>query len=563
MKILFLQLPCLDNEVGRHVENMPMAGFYLAHSLVRTGAAEGIDFLFLEREEEFLDDAHILHLLLDRHPDVICCTLYLWNIERTLHLLKKIKRADPDIRIVAGGPEVSLGHPFLFRSLLPDVAVAGEGEGVFPLVVRALRKREFTDLRCVGWRKGHRYLWGEKVLAAPSLEECLPPPDHPGWVPDDQGTAYIETGRGCPMSCAYCRYAQLRKGMTFLGPQELTRRIRVLRNRGAREIRFVDPTLNANPAFRPILKNLARLNQRDPVRLFGEVRAETLLPEDIADMRSAGFSEIEVGVQSRDPKVLRLIHRPADQDALEENLRRMISEGIEVTLDLMYGLPGQTLEDVAGSLRWARDLGPGNLQCLQTLLLPGTELRKNRRRWGVLADPLPPYAVRSTRSLSWEEIRGIEELIHEISPADCMTHRFAGYRLDDLFAEKVVVHLGRKDDCALFKGSSSRRAVLFRGEDLFGAKTEICRIIGEAVRAEPHMLWQFVLNPEREFPLDLLEAMISRLREFPPQWIDRFASIAAWNRISSRRIFVLLRPGFRRSLTWIRAAESLLEDHFY
>ncbi|PKN63440.1 MAG: hypothetical protein CVU57_19370 [Deltaproteobacteria bacterium HGW-Deltaproteobacteria-15] len=562
-RILFLQLPCLDNEIGRHTENMELAGFYLLHSLVRTGEAGGLEFRFLERKEELLDDGHILHLLLDWQPDVICCTLYLWNIERTLHILKRFKVAEPTVRIVAGGPEVCIHHPFLFRSLVPDVVVSGEGEGVFPHILRALRRHETTDLACVAWKKDHRYRWGESVLPALSLQESLPPPHHPGWVPDADGTAYVEAGRGCPMSCTYCRYAHQRKGMTFLPPQELTKRIRVLRDRGAREIRFVDPTLNAHPFFSRILGSLAGLNKTGPIRFFAEVRAETLLPEQIDILASAGFKEVEVGVQSRDPKVLRLIHRPANHSLLEENLSRMVSEGIEVTLDLMYGLPGQRFEDVAGSLEWAKDLAVRNIQCLQTLLLPGTELRKNRKRWGMAADSLPPYGVRSTDSLSWNEIRDIEELIHEISPADCMTSRFTGHRLSDLFEEKVVIHIDRRKDPAFLPGTSSRRAILFRGDDLFAAKSEVCKIMSEAVAAEPHMLWQFVLNPEREFPLDLLESMIAQLHAFPSHWIDRSASVAGWNRIASRRILVLLRQDFRYSTSWIKAVESLLEDHFY
>jgi len=54
------------------------------------------------------------------------------------------------------------------------------------------------------------------------------------------------------------------------------------------------------------------------------------------------------------------------------------------------------------------------------------------------------------------------------------------------------------------------------------------------------MLWQFVLRPEHEEPLDLLDDMIRETREWPPLWMDRFASVAGWDRIASRRIFVLL-----------------------
>jgi hypothetical protein len=77
------------------------------------------------------------------------------------------------------------------------------------------------------------------------------------------------------------------------------------------------------------------------------------------------------------------------------------------------------------------------------------------------------------------------------------------------------------------------------------------------------MLWQFVLQPEHEEPLDLFDDMLAEIRKWPLLWMDRFASVAGWNRIASRRVFVLLKPSGRYSRSWVEAAENLLEDHFY
>ena len=89
------------------------------------------------------------------------------------------------------------------------------------------------------------------------------------------------------------------------------------------------------------------------------------------------------------------------------------------------------------------------------------------------------------------------------------------------------------------------------------------RIMEDSVRAEPHILWQFVLHPGEETPLDLLERMISRLKGLPLLWIDRLASVSAGGRIASRRIFVLLQPNIRYSRSWVKASETLLGDHFF
>ena len=112
-------------------------------------------------------------------------------------------------------------------------------------------------------------------------------------------------------------------------------------------------------------------------------------------------------------------------------------------------------------------------------------------------------------------------------------------------------------------GKTSRRALLFSGANLFAHCRNITATIRRAILAEPHMLWQFVLTPEEEEPLDLLDGMIGEIQEHPSHWIDRFAYVAGWDRIASRRILVLLKRSCPYSPSWIRAAETLLGDHFY
>jgi len=562
-RILFFQLPRLENEILGEAENLPIAGFYLRHALDREGRNLAHDSLFLSPDDLTLDDAHLVEQVVDRAPDLLCATLYLWNIERTLHVLKGIKKSLPKIRIVAGGPEVAPLHPFLLRSRVPDVVVAGEGEAVLPSIVAALRGGGRTDFRRVAWKRERGYEWGRGPAPILSLAQALPPPTHSGWRPDPNGLAYLETVRGCPMGCTYCRYSQMRRKLGLMTPEEVRDRVRILMDRGARNIRFVDPTLNAHPAFREILAALRRLNRAGAVEFFGEIQADALTEGEISLLAGAGFREVEAGVQSLNPQVLRSIRRPLQLAALERNLHLMGRAGITVTVDLMYGLPGQRLEDVLESLQWAKQFEGADGQCLQTLLLPGTRLRKNRRRWEMKAKDRPPYGVECTGSLSSEEIRVIEEEINRTWATDCMTGKFVGHRLPDLFEERVSIGVDALKETKVVPGVSSRRALIFHGPGLYLQREKIHAMVRQAIEGEPHMLWQFVLDPESEEPLDLIEEMIDVIRAYPPLWLDRFSSVAAWDRLASRRIFVLLKRGRSYSSSWIRAAEELLEDAFY
>jgi radical SAM superfamily enzyme YgiQ (UPF0313 family) len=99
----------------------------------------------------------------------------------------------------------------------------------------------------------------------------------------------------CPTRCSYCRYGHLRRKTTFLDAAEVSKRVRILMDRGAKEIRFVDPVFNANPAFQEILASLLSLNRKGRLKFFAEVQADPLTPEQIHGLAEAGFSELEEG----------------------------------------------------------------------------------------------------------------------------------------------------------------------------------------------------------------------------------------------------------------------------
>ena len=90
--------------------------------------------------------------------------------------------------------------------------------------------------------------------------------------------------------------------------------------------------------------------------------------------------------------------------------------------------------------------------------------------------------------------------------------------------------------------------------------------LADAVRAclatEPDTLWQFVLCPESEEPLDLLDEMADAIAASPPRLLDRFASASSFGLRASSRVLVRLQPGRRYDDSWCAAAEETLRRRF-
>lgn len=549
-RILFLQLPLLDNDTSEQRENFPFAALWLSHALSQHPEGEFWEVVPAPAKWDELDNAHLLEKILASGVEAVAFTLCLWNVERGLRLARMLRKSRPGLFLMAGGPEISDDHPFLLEEPVFNALVTGEGEAVFPEILKGIRTGKMPVYDNVlissdkGWKRGSKPPLPIDLASVQVPVEMLKP------CIRARPSVYIETSRGCPLTCTYCRYHHLQKGVRALPAAAAAQRIQQLRDTGAREIRFVDPTFNARADFTRLLERLAEINADRKLGFFAELRADTLTPEQAALMAKVNFLDVEVGVQSTDLNVLRAIRRPANIAQVEKGIRLLTGAGVKVTLDLMYGLPEQTLDDVLRSIEWARGFGPNiSIQCMQTLLLPGTDLREQAEQYGMQAMLLPPYGVVSTATMSEEDMARIEVLLHDSAdlPADPVTACFVGYRLAGLFKERA---------------DQNRRAVIIRGGDLNARRKEIGRKIEQSISSEPDVLWQFILCPEREEPIQLLEALIAIIKKQPPHLLDRFASAELFGQIASRRLFVRLQKCRTYDATWREQVADLLSRHF-
>ncbi|MBM4142098.1 MAG: radical SAM protein [Lentisphaerae bacterium] len=564
-RILFLQLPLLDNDPAGAAENSRLAAAYLRHAMERGGEDRHYEAVIAGAETDRFDDRRLLAWIVARRPDVVAATLYVWNVERTVRVLRAARCRLPGLVVLAGGPEAARPHPFLFRARLADAVVCGEGEPVFAAILRRLRGGRGAGYANVAWRAARGYRWGRRPPPRPALERMLPPADFALGRPDANGVACMETARGCTAHCAFCRYPGHRPGISALPVSDVVARVRALRRRGAREIRFIDPTFNARPAFHELLRALARLNADGRLSFCAELRADTVTAETAALLAAAGVRAIEIGVQSSDPAVLRAVRRPGRPDRVMPGIARLSRQRLELTLDVMCGLPGQTAADVRATVRRLARVRGGSVQLLDTLLIPGCALRQRRARLGLRAQRRPPYRVVATPAMSAAEML---EAHASAAPflggrPDSPARRFVGRRLPDLFRERVIVDLDAPARVPRIGGTENRRALLFRHDRLFAKRAAVCAAVRAAVRAEPDMLWQFVLRPAWEEPLDLLDAMIATIDGFPEHYADRLLVRPPGSRRVSRRVFVLLRRGRGYDPSWTAEAEALLGRAFY
>ena len=116
---------------------------------------------------------------------------------------------------------------------------------------------------------------------------------------------------------------------------------------------------------------LAALPRAEEVTV--EANPETVTPALAALLREGGVTRVSLGAQSFQPELLVVLERRASPEAVRAAFHRLRGAGFDnVSLDLIYGIPGQTSADLRADLAEAIALGPEHLSCYELEAKPGT-----------------------------------------------------------------------------------------------------------------------------------------------------------------------------------------------
>jgi oxygen-independent coproporphyrinogen-3 oxidase len=128
------------------------------------------------------------------------------------------------------------------------------------------------------------------------------------------------------------------------------------------------PTYTALPELLRLLRALPAAGE-----LTVEANPETVTPELAHSLRGAGVNRVSLGAQTFQPDLLAVLERRATPADVERAFGRLREAGFDnLSLDLIYGIPGQTPEQLAADLARAIELGPEHISAYELEAKPGT-----------------------------------------------------------------------------------------------------------------------------------------------------------------------------------------------
>ena len=140
------------------------------------------------------------------------------------------------------------------------------------------------------------------------------------------------------------------------------------------------PSLHSAEELTRLLEACRRSFDFRPVETTMEANPGTVSPEQLRGLRKAGFDRISLGVQSFKGSLLEGLNRIHSADEVVSAVSWARAAGFEnLSLDLIYGLPGQTMSDWQDTVERALAQSPDHLSIYQLTIEPGTRLASQVR----------------------------------------------------------------------------------------------------------------------------------------------------------------------------------------
>jgi radical SAM superfamily enzyme YgiQ (UPF0313 family) len=216
----------------------------------------------------------------------------------------------------------------------------------------------------------------------------------------DPSFAPLLTGMGCPFACSYCGASLLQRKFARRQPHDVVREIRQLHDSGARDFAFYDDALlfDADRHIKPILKEIVKAGPRVRFHCPNGLHARFVDDALAGLMKDSGFATVRLGLETADSDRQKLTGGKVTCEDLARAAQVLKRRGFakeEVGVYLMYGLPGQDVEEVREGIRFLMSLGV-RIQLTEFSPIPGTKSWRVLEAKGIVGEKTDPLLTNNS-----------------------------------------------------------------------------------------------------------------------------------------------------------------------
>lgn len=401
----------------------PLGLAYIAAALEKAGfEVEVFDNYALKKNAGFLK------LLVEKHrPEIVGISCNSVTYRQCVEMARVVKETDSSCKVVVGGPHPSYMPETMLQHQEIDYVILGEGErAMVELAVLAIKKSSDSD--AIYKVAGTAYRYDGKIIRnAPKFIENLDDVPYPArkLLPMhlyDRKFAFLEVDpvdtmnvvRGCPYKCAFCENRRLwGDACRLFSPSRVVDEVEhLINNFYTKGIYFVGDNFTINRRW--VLKVCELFRKRDlNVEWICDTRVDLVSRELLRAMRHAGCRTIWFGVESGSPRILNKLNKGITLDQVVRAVELCREEGIKIACSFMLGIPGETLEDMEASLKFAKQINPDWCQFNIFIACPGSSLYDEVVQKG-LYDRMDDFlAYVKTAEFNYESLLRIQQRFHK------------------------------------------------------------------------------------------------------------------------------------------------------
>lgn len=328
----------------------------------------------------------------DGAPDLIGIQVYTGSHRWAKEFVALFKKQYPNVPIVCGGPHITALKELALKFIGCEYGIMGEGENAIVEFVKHIEGKisDPSDVEGLIYKDKDTYRFSKKPEGFLRDANAVPFPDWDLLEPEKyfkymEGAAMplrgkkpapVLSSRGCPFKCTFCSSGLTNKRiMRYREPENIVAEMQMLKQKfGVDEIFFSDDNLTLNKSraekiFDIMIEKKLNMHWRAP----NGIRVDCLNESLIAKMKKSGCYYVGLGVESGNDRVLKLIKKQLNLDAVEKNVKLLHKYNISVSGFFMCGMLDEKESEIRDSMKFALSVPFDRIQVCDYVPYPGSE----------------------------------------------------------------------------------------------------------------------------------------------------------------------------------------------
>lgn len=433
MKVLLINPPfeytiqsCQPKILEEGLDFLPPLGLMYIAGYLEKNTNHQIEIL--DTQVEQLNYKQINEEIKKRNPDIVGITAMTFTIIDVIKTAKIVKKINPNIKIILGGPHVIIYPEETINIPEIDFLILGEGEHVIKELLDNIDKPDgLKSIKGIVFREDNKIINTGRANFIENLDALSFPARHLtpykkyfSVVSPRMPVTTMFTSRGCPYKCLFCDRPTFGKSFRSRSAKNVVDEMEQCEKMGIKEILIYDDTFGVD---RQRVLDICDEIVKRGLNIAWDIRNRVNVVDEeiLRKMKKAGCQRIHYGVEAGTQKILNVLRKGITLEQVESAFKLTKRAGIQTAGYFMLGSPTETKEDILETIRFMKKLNPDYVHISITTPFPATDLYKIALREKIIDHDVWQEFSRNPKSdfipPIWEKELSREELFSLLKKA--------------------------------------------------------------------------------------------------------------------------------------------------